>query len=279
MPFRSSQTPVDRVVDHVEVWLPGGRPLVLKLFKPDYFLPDEFSEPPSRQEELSYTDLLQVDRLESLYGRWLRAKSINARSAAMHRAVLEIQPRIAEVWIPARRSRRGDCGRRRFRDTLQMISMLRQRGFDHLAFNCMGLITNLEGQVSEGDTPVPRAAPRRCEGRSRAPAAAGGGSRRGGSRRGGGDRGDDSGGDEGSDSGGDGLGGPSPEPRFWSYLKRVAIVATILGALYAPVWNLIAKPSKGHRIEKEVIVKERLIPRDAGLRRSAPCGSRGVKSR
>lgn len=263
--------PLATSVGRVEELPADGTLLLSDPFKPDPLLPDEFFKS-FGSEELSYGDLQQLDRLEDLYQRWLGAKSINARSAAMHRAVLEFQPRIADAWIPIWRSRRADAARRRFRNTLQMISMLRERGFGYL-FGDTGLITAIEGRANEGDAPAPQAPPRRCEGRSRAPGAAGGGSRRGGSRRGGGDRGDDSGGDGGSDSGGDGSGGgASPEPRAWRYLKRAAVVATIAGALYPPASNLIERSSDDRPVHKTVIVKK-VIVRESGARGSATRGS------
>jgi hypothetical protein len=268
MRFRSQPAVVDS----------ADAPLLVNLFKSDPLLPDEFLEASDR-EELSYGDLLQLGRIEDLYERWLRAKSINARSAAMHQAVLEIQPRIANVWMPMWRSRREDCARRRFRGTLQMISMLRQRGLGHLFFVDPGLIMAFEGKVSDDDVPPPQAPPRRCEGRSRAPGAAGGGSRRGGSRQGGGDRGDDSGGDGGSDSAGDGSGGEPPEPRFWRYLKRVGLIVGIASALYVLASGLTDESSEPHPAQKTIIVKKKVIvrefappePANSGLKKRAKC--------
>ena len=260
----------------IEVLLPGGSPVLFAPYRSDCLLSDEFYEPSKSQEDLSYNDLLQLDRLESLYMRWLRAKSVNARSAAMHRAVLEIQPRIADVWVPRWSFRPEDCARQRFRDTLQMIWMLRRRGFDHLVLGDLGLIIGLDGRMPVGDAPVPRTTHRRCEGRSRAPAGSGGGSRRGGSRRGGGDRGDDSGGDGGSDAGGGGSEGASPEPRLWQYLKRLAAIATIAGVLYTPASDLISRFSEDQPI-KEIIIKEKVILKDKRPRQERPHRFKRVK--
>jgi hypothetical protein len=230
------------------------------LFKPRRFLADDLFGRSTYGDDLSYTDLLGLERLEGLYRRWLRAKSTNARSATMQLAIREIEPRVAEAWVPRWSYRRDDRARRSFRDTILMILALRQRGLHHLAFADIELTAGPEAAVSDGDAAVRGATPRRCEGRSRAPAAGGGGSRRGGSRRGGGDRGDDSGGDGGSDSGGDGPSGADQGP--WGYLAKVALIVSIVAgalAIAASASDLFSASSGSPPVERKVIVKERVI--------------------
>lgn len=227
-------------------------------------------------ERISLTErkLDDVAKLEGLYGDWQRARSVKFAAHTLHRAAVDVDPLVADIWAPRPLRHRGSS-RDDFLRTLQLLWRARERGRLHgdLADEAVALVCEGLAWQSASAPASPLHGARRCEGRSRAPQGSAGGARAGsgGSRRGG-DRGDDSGGDGGSDGSGGGSSGSgvSRRRRFsWRALSGICgVISTLLAAATFVFGPLYASPPPVPVTPKVVVKEERPLssPTHSGVR-------------
>ena len=179
---------------------------------------------------LTTIDLDAVSLLESTYRSWAERKSPTAKAAALNEASPSLEhPNAVDLWLPART--RGEHSKKaEFVGDLNRVA--RARASRRRAFPSL-LIDEWHSSAIDVTPRLPsepsvEALPRRCEGRSRAPAGSrGGGAGRGGRRSGGGRGGGDSGGDGSGSGDGDG-----PSRRLRGFFRH-PVVATVIGAVVA----------------------------------------------
>jgi hypothetical protein len=184
----------------------------------------------------------QLTTLNSSFEAWSGRSTAQGRASALHEATVGVVTQgITEFWVTAAEAKDAleSAAKVRFCGDLRLLKRVNRRNRVFSSY-----LHEVAHFVVSAETPVPRRSsdrgapvvPRRCEGRSRAPAGSrgGGSSGRGGRRSGGGRGGGSSG---GSGSSGDGSGGDGPQRKWairWSALAALAGVALALHAWLAP---------------------------------------------